>query len=137
MGKGFIGGEIVAEFVQTMKDWRRMCKDRRCDVCRLRSVDGICNTDPYSRTDEDIIKIENTVTEWAAENPEPVYPSWIDWLMSEGVIPTNYMAANSTDSEVRAGMFYVTSKAFEHIPADIAAKLEIEPKEVKHEDRQV
>lgn len=122
----------MADFVQTMNDWRRMCQhmekiggDRSCDICPL---DG-CNAIYEDDGNTDYADIEEKVAAWAAEHPEPVYPSWIDWLMSEGVIPTNYMAANSTDSGVRAGTFYVTSKAFEHIPADIAQKRGIEPKE--------
>lgn len=121
----------MAEFVQIMKDWRRMCQhmekmggDRSCDICPL----GRCNAIYEDDGNTDYAEIGEKVLTWAAEHPEPVYPTWIDWLMSEGVIPTNDIAANSTDSGVRAGMFYVTSKAFGPIPADIAQKLGIEPK---------
>ena len=99
----------MSDFVQTMKDWRRMCKDRRCDICRL-EVNGICNTDPESRTDEDIWKIEKTINEWAAEHPEPVYPTWYEFLGD--IYPASWdLIANK------------------RVPADIAQKLGIEPKE--------
>ena len=128
----------MGDFVQTMKDWRRMCKHYSdesmkngqlscADMCPL-GTNTACGV-IEDATDRDIEVMVKEVAKWAAEHPEPVYPNWIDWLMSESVIPTNYMAANSTDSGVRAGMFYVTSKAFEPIPANIAEKLRIEPKE--------
>ena len=127
----------MAEFAQTMKNWHRLCQamtDKNpkdaCDGCQLEAYG--CSPvyealDSYRDVDFEVVG--ETIVSWAAEHPEPVYPTWIDWLMSESVIPTNYMAANSTDSGVRAGMFYVTSKAFQPIPADIAQKLGIEPKE--------
>ena len=113
----------MSDFVQTMKDWRRMCKDRRCDICRL-EVNGICNTDPESRTDEDIWKIEKTINEWAAEHPEPVYPTWVEWLVNKGVLldvmPVPTLTVNA---------WYGGVNAQKRIPADIAQKLGLKPKE--------
>lgn len=123
----------MAEFQEVIKQMKRMCDHlsptcNGCKLCLEKGTNEFCGEEPKDiRSDPALV--EAVVMAWAAEHPEPVYPSWIDWLMSEGVIPTNYMAANSTDSGVRAGTFYVTSKAFEHIPADIAQKLGIEPKE--------
>lgn len=76
-----------------------------------------------------IERVEKIIMNWAVEHPEPVYPSWIDWLMSEQVIPDDYSAAHSMEPGTRAASFYVTSKAFQPIPYDIAQKLGIEPKE--------
>ena len=130
----------MTNFSQVMRDWRRICdkmdKDydieacSHCPISQRGALKGYCEaiyTDWAANVDWD--KVASIVEEWAAENPEPVYPTWVEWLMSESVIPTNYMAANSTDSEVRAGTFYVTRKAFAPIPADIAEKLGLEPKE--------
>lgn len=128
----------MAEFLEVMKQRKRMCTKYEgggiCqsidyNMCPLKGHDLCCRP----LTNIDINKIQEgevIIMKWAAEHPEPVYPSWIDWLMSEGVIPTNYMVANSTDSGVRAGTFYVTSKAFEPIPVDIAQKLGLQPKGV-------
>jgi hypothetical protein len=58
----------------------------------------------------DFAHIEQTVTEWAAEHPEPVYPTWGEWLQRL------YNSMNY------AGIFITP------IPADIAEKLGIEPK---------
>ena len=57
--------------------------------------------------------IERKVMSWAAEHPEPVYPTWREWLSEQGVLS--------------AGGLW--EKAFEPIPADIAEKLGIQPKE--------
>ena len=111
----------MAEFQKVMREWVR---------ARKAINENMLSSFPLEMfTDDNIANIEKEVMSWAAEHPEPVYPTWIDWLMSEGVIPTNYMAANSTDSGVRAGTFYVTIKAFKPIPAGIAEKLGITPKE--------
>ena len=58
-----------------------------------------------------------------AKNPEPQYPTWGEWLESIGVI--KYIdRADSINYLIRS-----THKTNTQIPADIAQKLEIEPKE--------
>ena len=120
----------MAEFQEVCKHLKRMCGryGDNCIKCPLENKD-FCSLSAGDRTTETYKKAEEIIMSWAAEHPEPVYPTWIAWLMSEGVIPTNYMAANSTDSGVRAGTFFVTSKAFAPIPTNVAEKLGIEPKE--------
>jgi hypothetical protein len=133
------GGEIVAEFQEVMRQWNRMCNiiDKTkyfCSdgvngyICPMRN-NGLCNKSVSCQTDSDWKDGEKMIMSWAAEHPEPVYPSWIDWLMANGVIPDSNSAKHSMESGVRAATFYVTSKAFTPIPADIAQKLGIEPKE--------
>ena len=75
------------EFVQMMKDWRRMCKaqdDTTCGACSSCPMgdEGKSCTAVYEDEFEavDFAHIEQTVTEWAAENPEPQYPTWKEWL---------------------------------------------------------
>ena len=60
---------------------------------------------------------------WAAEHPEPVYPTWGDWLAEIGLISWG----NNGD-----GVYSVmvpTFKMCTKIPADIAQKLGLQPKE--------
>ena len=109
----------MADFVQIMMDWGRMCKDRNCGACNLA---GICNTDPESRTYKEIVKIENVVTEWVAEHPEPVYPTWREWLIEQGVI--QMVESVGHDDLIPSMMLSVD----EPIPADIAEKLGLQPK---------
>jgi hypothetical protein len=58
---------------------------------------------------------EGIVTKWAAEHPEPVYPTWEEWLSDK------YNLAYNDDFRL--------AMSREHIPADEAEKLGIEPKE--------
>ena len=119
------GGEIV-EFVEVMKQWRRMCKaqdDTICGACSSCPMgdDGKSCTAVYEDEFEavDFAHIEQTVTEWAAEHPEPKYPTWLEFVKckkSEGRI-------EETDND------FVKWMAETPIPADIAEKLGIEPKE--------
>lgn len=107
-----------SSFVQVMKDWHRMCKamtDRKpnnaCDGCPL---------EPYgcspvyeaidSYRDIDFEVVGETIMAWAAEHPAPKYPTWMEYLftMYDTVWP---------------------QIATMEIPADIAQKLGIEPKE--------
>ena len=127
----------MAEFVQTMNDWRRMCMEMKklhphnpCGRCRLEEYG--C---PVIRVDNnavDFCEVEKLVSAWAAEHPESVYPTWIEWLKSMGVV--SYMTGlvvtrNADDGHFHDGHVNITEKALEAIPADIAQKLGIEPKE--------
>jgi hypothetical protein len=69
--------------------------------------------------------VEAAVMRWAAEHPEPVYPTWGEWLVAQDII-TEYGRIECGGSGV-CGVF--TDKGGQPIPADIAQKLGIEPKE--------
>lgn len=77
-----------------------------------------------------VIVPQDTVSDVLAllqEHPEPVYPTWWQWLADNGVvdvarIPDGCYGAIITKIEP-------SGKMYEHIPADIAEKLGIEPKE--------
>ena len=114
------GGEIV-DFVQVMKDWRRMCQhmteeygNSSCDKCPL----GGCSAVYEMCGKENFLNMERDIVAWASENPEPVYPTWISWLINEGVIEKG--------STYTKAFYQLQTKP---IPADIAQKLGIEPKE--------
>ena len=56
--------------------------------------------------------------QWAAEHPDPVYPTWGEWLVKMGV------------AEIGSGMLGIQPAIAEQpIPADIAGKLGVKPKE--------
>lgn len=120
----------MAEFQKVMNQWMRRCiacdKDERVHC----NVDGMtCSKIGMFPKDTDWSKYEKEIMEWAAEHPEPVYPTWIEWLQERGIIPTFDEAIKSMSSRTRAASFYVTAEAFQPIPADIAQKLGIKPKE--------
>ena len=62
----------------------------------------------------------------AAEHPEPVYPTWAEWLNSIGVIigERPFPALN-----IPVYVYQASTKMLEPIPADIAEKLGVTPKE--------
>lgn len=74
----------MAEFVEVMKQARRMCGSISCDNCILpRGSDEMCIWEdaPARLTDEVIAEIEAKTLKWAAENPEVRYPTWREWQL--------------------------------------------------------
>lgn len=101
------------DFVRTMKDWRRMCQfmnkeygNSSCDNCPL----GGCSAVYEMCGKENFTNMERDISAWAAEHPEPVYPTWGTWL------GTKY------DYDLREILYTP-------IPADTAEKLGLQPKE--------
>lgn len=114
----------MAEFTKVWNNWKRMCAtiigngDGSCVNCNLCSLE--CNVEyPKNQNYFDGKIIEGIVLEWAAEHPEPVYPTWEEWLITQGVIKEN----------PSGGVGWPAPKLFERIPADIAQKLGIDTKE--------
>ena len=108
----------MAEFQQMMKDWQRMCDSMqggigKCDNCPLLKV--LCQYKPNEKVDFE--SAEQIIEKWVKEHPI-VYPTWWSWLINEGVIPSL--------STYKVAISYLKMHS---IPADIAQKLGIEPKE--------
>ena len=81
---------------------------------------GLCNKSILKQTDNDRVDGEKRIMSWAAEHPEPVYPTWAEWLETVGVVDVNQ----------DKGFILMKPEVKNPIPADIAQKLGIEPKEV-------
>jgi len=116
----------MAEFVDVLRQFDRMCKaNTGCFKCPLHEQDGVSDGCSIGAFVNDSERIERVVMTWAAEHPEPVYPTWGEWLLEQGVIRAG--------TESRNGFTYqtVTDKLFAQIDADIAEKLGIPPKEAK------
>lgn len=118
----------MAEFVQTMKDWRRMCITAndgsdtiKCYNCPM-GESRLCTFEISDMGDHELQEAETFITAWAAEHPEPVYPTWWTYMCMIGVIPE--MLGDKTLGEVT-----IESLMHTHIPDDIAQKLGVEPKE--------
>lgn len=119
----------MAEFAEVARAWKRMCsKMNRCEGCPIvaASHGARCGVIPSTVAVKNIEEIEKAVTNWAAENPEPVYPTWLEWLESLG-----YGIAFRDGSGIDGvdGWAFSFKEAGKPIPADIAQKLGIEPKE--------
>ena len=95
----------MAEFSEAMKQLARMANacNGKCDKCPLDNS-TLCTSPWCFGNTEGIAEAEQIVMQWAAEHPEPVYPTWWDWLAARGLDPDD------------------------PIPADIAQKLGQEPK---------
>ena len=116
----------MAEFVDVIRQFYRMCEaNAGCVICPLRGKDGeseMCSISAFVNNPE---RIEGEVMSWAAEHPEPVYPTWGDWFAERGDLIKlwrNIKVCSAHGAGV-IGFLYTT------IPADIAQKLGIEPKE--------
>ena len=125
-------------FQEVMHQFDRMCKaNPGCFNCPLH------HSNYYSDDESHIVvfvrypeKIEQTVMSWAADHPEPVYPTWGEWLMEQMVIAErmrpkyDYTNGERTYELERTGEYIaIDSEMKKQIPADIAEKLGIEPKE--------
>lgn len=106
----------MAEFSEVVRQYIRMCRLSACDECVLRDMDGrSCSVLTHVNPEE----FERRVMEWANTHPEPVYPTWAEWLIGVGVLERTRLAYGGCD---------ITSKVLEPIPANIAEKLGIKPK---------
>lgn len=121
----------MMNFSQVMHDWRRMCNtldkihgEEACSYCPIFHTDtiaGCCDAiyeDLAANIDWD--KIASIVETWAAKNPEPVYPTWYEYVWSQ-----------LTKKEPISDHDLATWMENNRIPADIAEKLGLKPKERK------
>ena len=110
----------MAEFSEVMRQWRRMCKHSDCESCEIIDKHAIhpCDKSMDELSEDDLQQIECIVMRWAAEHPEPVYPTWGEWLLANRII-------GDADSDYAVGLLMRCKR----ISADIAQKLGIEPKE--------
>ena len=120
----------MAEFQVVMKQWKRMCDFYcRCVDCPMHEPNG-CINPTHSEWNVAAEHIEHTVMSWAAEHLVG-YPTWLEWLKSMGVIPYMMSMVVGRDDEGNFihGHVDIKENALKPIPADIAEKLGIEPKE--------
>ena len=118
----------MAEFCDVMKQWRRFCKSHRhCGECEFDGK-GICGDVHLS--DVPANDIELRIMAWAAENPEPVYPTWHDFLYEKGVL-RDRMVFGMPDM---IATDVATDKVNDPIPADIAQLLGLKPVPIVHGD---
>ena len=121
----------MTDFVRTMKDWRRMCNkyttndDDCCVGCPVVDYHKCGCGAIFEMDDVDWERYEKAIDKWAEENPEPIYPSWAIWLCEQGIatIVPSFLDKRQYDVSLN-------DIAYQPIPADIAEKLEIKPKEM-------
>lgn len=120
----------MTNFTQTMRNWQRMCKyfdkhyeDECCRICLIHNCDAIWAMDEAT----DWGKIEEIVNTWAAEHPEPKYPTWREYLRKMGLTtPKSVYFSNEDGAGVKLEDD-LAEKADQPIPAEIATALGLEP----------
>ena len=119
----------MAEFLDVIRQTKRICKsvNGNCGRCLMGEFSCPNNARLDSTDEQEFIDFANAVMSWAAKHPEPVYPTFAEWLNSIGVTISDrpFPAPN-----IPVYVFQVNAKMFDPIPADIAEKLGIEPKGV-------
>lgn len=123
----------MSEFTDVMRQARRMCKAQEdCESCPLwNAAKFFCRIDTAYYSDDSAI--ESIVMQWAAKHPERVYPTWREWQDSTfkdahiSIRPCEFGSRNRFDCDKKT----CCECKREPIPADIAEKLGIKPKEAK------
>ena len=113
------------EFQEVMRQWQRMCKSMQeknmsCKEDCLLGHNPTCGELEYASLEE-INNAETVIMKWAAEHTEPVYPTWCEYLVGIGVIPHG-IRLETADA-------LMDTNLLKPIPADIAEKLGLKPKE--------
>ena len=123
----------MAKFIEVMEQAKRMCEsfsDGHCSECPVGNANVLeCGITVTSEMDCE--EVERRVMQWAAEHPEPVYPTWREWQNS--TFPDAHKFIKPCEFG-RRDQFNCTGKTCiecmeQQIPADIAEKLGIKPKE--------
>ena len=109
----------MAEFSDVIKQFKRMCKSISPAKCTRGECPmgceniGQCRKVAFERPSD----FEQRVMSWAAEHTETIYPTWFEW----------FKTVISDEEMLQRGLCWDMQ-----IPADIAKKLGIEPKEEEH-----
>ena len=123
----------MSEFTDVMRQARRMCKTQEdCESCPIwDTADFSCKIDTAYYSDDSVI--ENIVMQWAKKHPETVYPTWREWQNStfkdahKHITPCAFGSRDRFKCEGKTCIECMEQQ----IPADIAEKLGIKPKEAK------
>ena len=126
----------MSEFTEVMRQAKRMCKafdDGHCSECPIGDANALeCGITVTS--DMDCKEVERRVMQWAAEHPEPSYHIWDEWQNSvfpdaeKDITPCTFGSRDLLNCFLDKTCS--TCKE-QQIPADIAEKLGIKPKEAK------
>ena len=119
----------MAEFTEVMRQALRMCDEiADCDQCPLMDTNG-CRIDPATRNHH-YDEAERIVMEWVEENPEPRYPTWIEWQKKNFPKATVTICAATFGDEFKMCDESDCDACLNRpIPAHIAELLNIKPEE--------
>lgn len=124
----------MAEFTEIMHQAKRMCiaHNSYCFYSDCPLDNGAACRINVNLDGEDYNELERIIMDWAKENPEIVYPSWEEWHRNmfpnsdTSILPCWFMPRNP----VMCNTLENCEGCRNHpIPAEIAKKLGIKPKE--------
>lgn len=123
----------MAQFIEVMRQARRMCEsfsDGDCSECPIGDAKVLdCGITVTSGMDCE--EVERRVMQWADDHPEAAYPTWSEWQHSTfpdadaDMSPCEYGRRDRFKCDDKT----CTECMAQQIPADIAEKLGIKPKE--------
>lgn len=129
----------MAEFVEVMRTARRMCNEMdECEVCPLYDGFSECcllSDGSLCHMDSDFARYEADIMKWGAENPEVRYPTWREWQQENfpdangPMCPCAFMRMVDAHCVDYNGRNSCMDCAKQQIPANVAKKLGIKPKE--------
>lgn len=130
----------MAELWEVTRNAHRMCDAYDCDHCPITYVSVLCALASDEGLTYGVIKkFESKVMQWAKEHPEPQYPTWKEWKEENfpdapvGLTPCSFMSRERQGKimgEEECVFLNCADCMNTSIPADIAKKLGIRPKEV-------
>lgn len=111
----------MAEFQEVIKQKERMCRESNCCDCPIDGYFDSC----VNINAKNAAKYEELVMQWARENPEKEYPTWIDWQQkmfpnaTNAICPKEYMSKE--EAHCCGHTCYDCRR--QQIPEEIAVKL--------------
>lgn len=129
----------MSEFVEVMRQARRLCETKKCRECPLANRDpsigiAMCMLHPSKNSEDDVdyAEVGSVIMQWAEEHPEPVYPSWAEGWKQLFPAGENIPCLGLFDTKYYDGACMERSCAKcknAPMPAEVAEKLGIKPKE--------
>lgn len=127
----------MAEFVEVMRQAQKICDTYKCDDCPMADHVDMCGLihSKYRKAGF-LLEFERIVMQWAKEHPEPQYPTWEEWQRENfpdapvRLTPCSFMFRERWEEIMGKKCFKCADCVNTPIPADIAKKLGIQPKEV-------
>lgn len=126
----------MSEFVEVMRQARRLCEEQQnmdcCVNCPMQGKEGCMVVADAENID--YVETERKIMDWAAEHPEPVYPSlneaWLNLFPNalEAPCPKKWFGEDYYPIFVCAEHNCAYCKAMPMHP-EVAEKLGIKPKE--------
>lgn len=121
---------MAHSFQEVMKQWKRWCESHggRIFDDEMKATAKIDN--PFLYAMENAKDVESSVMSWAENNPEPVYPTWAEWLTTQGVLEKAreiFVEPYGSESFICYKAHFDGENMDKPIPPDVAQKLGVKP----------